>query len=250
MTDLLRILPLPVAATAAFAAGLAVISPTPALACDAQPLIGSVCMTAASYCPQGYYEANGLVLSAGDDQTLFSLFGHTFDVDNTNQSKFQIPDLRGRSPVGVGNEKGLSPVAIGQRRGVNTQTTLSVAQMAGHTHTGTVKASSQSITVTPALAVSTSAGTAPVPSATNATMATMASGGNVWASNLDNPVNVQGVSATVGGGYSGGTVTNATTGGANGTAAPFTTVGPGLGIRFCIAGGKGGDSVWPQRPNN
>ncbi len=90
MINFLRVPALPVAATVALAARLAAGSPAPALACDAEPLIGSVCMTAATYCPRGYYEANGETLpgfgGSQDQQALFALLGYHFDVANTDRN--------------------------------------------------------------------------------------------------------------------------------------------------------------------
>ncbi len=134
-------------AVGAALAGAALMSATPAVACsgDGSGTIGSICMTAANFCPRGTLEAKGTLLSIHEDTILFSVLGCNYGGDC--RSTFALPDLRGRSPIGMGQGPGLSPVALGQRRG-NEVTTLDAANMPSHNHGQADGAAAQ----TPALA--------------------------------------------------------------------------------------------------
>lgn len=106
-------------------------------ACEAEPLIGSVCLFAGNFCPKGYAEANGQLLSIAQNTALFSILGTTYGGDG--QTTFALPDLRGRSPVGTGQGPGLSNLALGETAGAET-VTLTQAQLPAHTHTATLRA--------------------------------------------------------------------------------------------------------------
>ena len=52
-----------------------------AFACSGMdPYIGSVCMTAVRYCPDGYLDANGQTLQVSQYQALYALIGITYGV--------------------------------------------------------------------------------------------------------------------------------------------------------------------------
>lgn len=112
------------------------VAPKTAAACaeSGSIYIGTVCMTAANYCPDGYVEAQGQLLQINQYNALYSLVGTTYGGDARNT--FGIPDYRGRSPVGLGTGPGLTVVQFGEKRGVET-VTLTQAQMPAHTHTAT-----------------------------------------------------------------------------------------------------------------
>lgn len=103
--------------------------------------IGTVCMTAANFCPDGYVEAQGQLLPINTYNALYSLVGTTYGGDA--RSTFGVPDFRGRSPVGLGTGPGLSLVQFGEKRGVET-VTLTQAQMPIHNHTATFVPTGQS----------------------------------------------------------------------------------------------------------
>ena len=109
-----------IAAGAALASS-ALIASSPAQAtCTDEPYIGSVCITAASYCPRGYLEADGQLLSISSNTTLFAVIGTTYGGDG--RTSFGVPDLRGRTPVGQGQGPGLGPVYLGSMRGMESFT--------------------------------------------------------------------------------------------------------------------------------
>jgi microcystin-dependent protein len=105
---------------------------TPASAtCSAEPMLGSICIVAYNFCPRGYADAAGQLLSISQNTALFSLLGTQFG--GNGQTTFALPDLRGRAPVGVGQGPGLSPIVEGEQAG-QENVTLTVAQMPAHTH--------------------------------------------------------------------------------------------------------------------
>jgi microcystin-dependent protein len=121
-------------ATLAASAGiLSVTTASPALACAYEEYIGSVCFTAASFCPQGYVAANGQALPISQYQALYSLINGLYGPPNT--STFTLPDLRGRSAAGTGAGPGLGNIALGAAVGAQ-QIFLIPPQvpLAAHTH--------------------------------------------------------------------------------------------------------------------
>ena len=99
--------------------------------CSPDIYAGTVCFMAANFCPRGYMPANGQQLAITDHGALFSLYGDAFG--QPSPSVFNLPDLRGRSVVGVGTGPGLTSVTRGMQRGVPS-VALSMAQMPDHSH--------------------------------------------------------------------------------------------------------------------
>lgn len=104
--------------------------------CTAEPYLGSVCMTAANFCPRGYLEAAGQLVSIAQNTAVFALLGTTYG--GNGQNTFGLPDLRGRAPIGQGQGPGLSGVVQGEVSGAE-QVTLTVAQMPAHSHSAQLK---------------------------------------------------------------------------------------------------------------
>lgn len=112
------------------------IAPMAAQACGDQAYIGTICYTAANYCPSGYLQASGQVLQIAQHQALFSLVGSVYG--GNGSTTFALPDLQGRFPVGTGQGQGLPLVVRGQKDGVpSTSVTLTAAQLPQHTHSAT-----------------------------------------------------------------------------------------------------------------
>lgn len=79
----------------------------------------------------GYSEANGQPVPINQNLALFSLIGTTYGGDG--RTTFGLPDLRGRTPIGVGTGPGLSPQSLGQEQGVETLTMMQTT-LAPHDH--------------------------------------------------------------------------------------------------------------------
>ena len=107
--------------------------------CSAEPMLGSICIVAFNFCPQGYASAEGQLMAINQNTALFSLLGTYYGGNGT--TNFALPDLRGRVPVGVGQGPGLSPIEQGQVGGGET-VQLTAAQMPAHTHSAQLMASS------------------------------------------------------------------------------------------------------------
>jgi microcystin-dependent protein len=90
------------------------------------PYVGEVRLFAGNFAPSGWMFCEGQLLPISENETLFNLIGTTYGGDG--QETFQLPDLRGRVPVHIGNNWNL-----GEPRGAET-VTLTVQQMPAHTH--------------------------------------------------------------------------------------------------------------------
>ena len=96
------------------------------------PFLGQLDLFAGNYSLGGAANANGQVLSINQNQALFSILGTTYGGDGI--TTFALPDLRGRTAIGVGQGPGLSNRNLGDRFGQET-TTLTVSQLPQHVHT-------------------------------------------------------------------------------------------------------------------
>ncbi|MBV8516269.1 MAG: phage tail protein [Acidobacteria bacterium] len=92
----------------------------------AQPYVGEIRMFAGNFAPAGWMFCEGQLLPISEYETLFNLIGTTYGGDG--QSTFALPDLRGRIPLHQGNGFILAET------GGAEEITLTVAQMAGHSH--------------------------------------------------------------------------------------------------------------------
>jgi microcystin-dependent protein len=118
----------------ALAGSLAALCNASAWACSesGSVYVGTVCFTAANYCPDGYLVANGSVQSITQYQALYSLVGTAYGGDG--RTTFGLPDLRGRAAIGLGQGPGLTNVQYGEKRGAEN-VTLSAAQVPVQQHT-------------------------------------------------------------------------------------------------------------------
>jgi microcystin-dependent protein len=181
----------------------------PAQACNTEPYIGSVCQVAFTFCPRGYAEAAGQIMSIAQNTALFSLLGTTYG--GNGQTTFALPDLRGRAPIGIGAGPGLSNIQLGEQSGQeNAQ--LTVAQLPPHTHSAQLRA------VSTAGNTDSPAGTLPAKLARS----------NVYSSAGSDTAMAAG----------------AVTVGSAGLGQPFPIRNPYLGMRYCIAT----EGLYPSRP--
>lgn len=199
----------------AAAVGFGAFSP-PAAACNTEPFIGTVCMFAFTFCPRGYAEANGQLLPIAQNSALFSLLGTTYGGDG--RTTFALPDLRGRSPVHVGQGPGLSNITLGQVGGAET-VTLNLNQIPAHSHGATTN-----VAVNATLRGINSSGNADTP------------GGNVLAQDPRTDIYSTAAAAVDMGATAINASATATTSIGNaGGGQPHDNRSPFLGIRYCIA---------------
>lgn len=94
--------------------------------------IGQITLFGCNFAPQGWAVCQGQTLPIGQNAALFSLLGNKFGGNGT--SNFQLPDLRGRLPNGMGQGTGMSAnYALGGAGGVEL-VSLNPAQIPPHTH--------------------------------------------------------------------------------------------------------------------
>lgn len=192
-----------------------------ALACSSEPYVGAVCFTAASFCPRGYLEANGQTIPVQQSQALYSLITRLYTPSSTANTSFNLPDMRGRSPVGAGIGPNNSVLSLGQTRGAETAV-MSISQMPIHSHQATLGTGAFSISATTAPGVSNT------PSATNNQLAaTQNPGTSIYAPAGGTQVPLAGVTMSMAGATA--TVNN------TGAATPINTLSPQIALRACIA---------------
>ncbi len=101
------------------------------------PILGEIRLFAGNFAPRGYAFCNGQTLSIAQNVALFSLLGTFYGGNGT--STFQLPDLQGRSPIGMGNGLGLSPFVIGEAGG-SENVSIQIPNLPSHTHTASAPA--------------------------------------------------------------------------------------------------------------
>lgn len=96
------------------------------------PYLGDVALYAFNFVPTGWHACDGSLLSIAENSALFALIGTTYGGDG--QTTFAVPDLRGRTPLGVGSSTtGGGTILLGERSG-SEQVTLTQNNLPIHTH--------------------------------------------------------------------------------------------------------------------
>jgi microcystin-dependent protein len=98
---------------------------------------GVISQFAGSTAPAGYLLCEGQSLDTTEFSGLFSVIGYTY---GGSGSSFFVPNLQNRIPVGRGTDTEFD--ALGETGGSKTNT-LTTANMAAHTHSGTTAAETQ-----------------------------------------------------------------------------------------------------------
>ncbi|WP_294247740.1 phage tail protein [uncultured Chryseobacterium sp.] len=93
--------------------------------------IGEIRLFAANFAPAYWQYCNGALLAIRSNPALFSILGTTYGGDGVNT--FGLPNLAGRSAVGVGQGPGLSYYDLGEMAGTNA-VMLTMANLPAHTH--------------------------------------------------------------------------------------------------------------------
>lgn len=96
---------------------------------------GTILLYASASVPDGYLGCDGSAVSRSTYATLFGIVGTSFG-SGDGSTTFNLPDLRGRVPVGLGTGTGGGATAwtLGRSTGGET-VTLDTTQIPGHTHT-------------------------------------------------------------------------------------------------------------------
>lgn len=88
-------------------------------------------MFAGNFAPRGFQLCQGQLLPIQQYAALFSILGTTYGGNGT--TNFQLPDLRGRSPIGQGQGPGLSVISLGEIAGSENVSILQT-NMPAHNH--------------------------------------------------------------------------------------------------------------------
>ncbi|MCR6633135.1 MAG: tail fiber protein [Magnetospirillum sp.] len=102
---------------------------------DGGGITGEVRMFAASTAPSGWLLCDGGAVSRTTYAALFATIGTVFG-NGDGATTFNLPDLRGRAPIGVGQGIGLSDRSLGQKVGEEAHV-LTVAELPSHDHSFT-----------------------------------------------------------------------------------------------------------------
>ena len=94
--------------------------------------IGTISLFAGTVPPEGWLLCDGTPILRADYPGLFAVIGETFGAGN-GITTFNLPDLRGRAPIGAGQGAGLSDRQLGTTIGAETHT-LSISELPSHTH--------------------------------------------------------------------------------------------------------------------
>ena len=98
-----------------------------------EPFIGEIRMTAVSFAPRGWAFCDGQMMNISQNNALYALLGTQFGGDGV--STFQLPDFRGRAPIGAGSNR-YAPSYTYQvgNKGGQSDVTLTTNQLPQHTH--------------------------------------------------------------------------------------------------------------------
>lgn len=96
-------------------------------------LVGEIKMTGYSTVPGGYLLCDGSAVSRTTYALLFAAIGTTWGVGD-GSTTFNVPDIKGRTPVGAGSGSGLTTRTLGTKFGEETHA-LNVAETVAHHHT-------------------------------------------------------------------------------------------------------------------
>ena len=93
--------------------------------------VGEILLVPYNFAPHGWAFCHGQLMSISQNTALFSLLGTFYGGDG--KTNFALPDLQGRSPIGMGQGPGLQDYFIGQSGGEET-VTLTLNQIPQHHH--------------------------------------------------------------------------------------------------------------------
>lgn len=98
-----------------------------------EPFLAEIRMFGFNFAPRGWALCDGQLLPINQNQALYSLLGTTYGGDG--RTTFQLPDLRSRVPLHVGQRAGGSTNhRQGSKGGAETHT-LTASETPAHTHT-------------------------------------------------------------------------------------------------------------------
>lgn len=203
-----------------------------AKACGPNPYVGTICLTAANFCPREYMPADGRLLPISEYDLTYAVVGNTYGGDS--RQNFGIPDARARELIHSGQGPGLDHIRQGEITGFDT---AKIPSLYFPKHKHEVDLSQAQIS------------TSVKASANGATLHTPGSNyfadtTNIAANYANAPSNLMAagtVTATTESASGSLSVTGTTP---NATQAAMSAIGPQLGLTVCVAV----DGQFPPRP--
>lgn len=197
-----------------------------------EPYLGQISAFGFNFAPMGWVTCQGQLLNITDYNSLYALLGTTFGGDGS--TTFGVPDLRGRTIVGMGQGPRLANVDWGQKNGAQTASILN-SNMPSHLHAftngdGTAPGTVNVTTYIKTVNNNSDSNESDGGSNGLGTGGTMPS---IYRTTQSSADHIGGVSSSVSG-------TTSVVGSGN----PFGIRNPYMGIYYCIAV----EGVWPSRP--
>ena len=93
--------------------------------------MGQIMVFGGNYHPKNWETCQGQQMPIKDYQALYSIIGTIYGGDG--RTIFKLPDLRGRTPVGIGDGIGIRLIRIGEEGG-SEDCTLSESHLPSHSH--------------------------------------------------------------------------------------------------------------------
>jgi len=106
-----------------------------------EAFVGEIRAVSFNFAPEGWAKCEGQIMMISQYTTLYAAIGNVYGGDG--RTNFALPDLRGRSVVGMGHAPGLSMIPQGARIG-SEEIQLQSGNIPSHTHTATYGTSSGS----------------------------------------------------------------------------------------------------------
>jgi microcystin-dependent protein len=91
-----------------------------------EPFLSEIKIMSFNFPPKGWAFCNGQTLPINQNQALFALLGTTYG--GNGQTTFQLPNLRGQVPIGVGNGH-----TLGEKAGQTAHTVI-ISELPQHIH--------------------------------------------------------------------------------------------------------------------
>lgn len=179
------------------------------------PFFGQIQAFAFNFPPRGWQTCSGQLLPIATNQALFALLGTYYGGDG--RTSFALPDLRGRTIVGMGEGPGLSNIIIGETGGAE-QITLATSNMPAHMHllnSASVQTVIQTVDNTNESSDSNNGGNV---------LGTSGSMPSIYRESASGNDHLGGVTSTISGMTS-----------VIGSSMPFDSRSPFLGMNYCIA---------------
>jgi len=96
-----------------------------------EPYLGQITIFGFNFPPRSWALCDGQILPINQNQSLYSLLGTTYGGDG--RTSFALPDLRGRTPIHMGQGTGLTQRNLGSKSGEEAHP-LAINEIPAHTH--------------------------------------------------------------------------------------------------------------------